>query len=172
MTNSLSISTFNVYNSTKNVTRIIQLFDFIKSDIVCIQETKFKNKYEAAYFEQIFNKKYDIKLSHCEKDDVCAGIGLMIKHSSVFKFKRKIFELNGRAIGSICEYGKKLILLIGIYFPADQPKRVTFIEKLFKTINDHFRFYDECIILGDFNYVEDFKDRSHTFKKQREIGID
>ena len=169
--NILSVGTYNVAGIRKNYTKINFLYEAFKSiDIIALQETHFRDDADASLFTQIFSTQFKLYISNCN-NETHAGIALGINFHSRLQAVRKIFEIDGRAIGVLFNIENKKIYIICVYVPASVQNRALFLENLFQNVSEHFCYYDECILLGDFNFTENpALDRSTNSNYEREVG--
>jgi len=169
--NILTVGTYNVAGIRKNYTKIHFLYEAFKSiDIFALQETHFRDDADASLFTQIFSAQFKLYISNCH-NETHAGIVLGINHHSRLQPARKIFEIDGRAIGVLFTIESKKFYVICVYVPASQQNRGFFFEELFQNVSEHFCYFDECILLGDFNFTENPSlDRSTNSIYEREIG--
>lgn len=170
MTSKLTLLTLNTGGLIGNSLKTNAVFEQVKhGDIVILQETHFTTVMQTKYFENVFEKTFVIIfLLGTEKYQ---GLAVLINrrlNCSVFKQEDII---RGRAIGVVCKIDGKVFLLQGIYAPSKKQIRPRFFEKLFTEIDKFCNSFDECIVMGDFNFVESKElDRSSN-TKFAETGI-
>jgi exonuclease III len=163
MAGTINVSTFNVNGLTKGHSKIMDLtLHFSKKDIIFLQETHFPDSPSSSYFNMIFGKDFSIFHSFAISKDSCAGITFLINRNSCIVFEKQLFNIPGRAFGFSCSIDKKKISIFGVYAPADKNFRSQFFDNLYETMTSKFEYYDECILLGDFNFVESPIDRTTT----------
>jgi len=133
------------------------------------QEMHFRNKPDAAFFTQTFSKQFKIYMS-LNLNETFGGVAICFNFKSVLLPLRKIFDIPGRALGILCSFAMKKILVITVYIPANNEQRPRFIDHLFEEISENSVYSDEIILLGDFNFVEDqYLDRSEEVR-YNEVG--
>jgi exonuclease III len=156
--NFISISTYNVQGLRKNILKTSKLFEYFKTVDVCsFQETHFLNNQDASFFTQTFSKQFKIYMSNNTNGETFAGICLCINVASILRVERKLFEIPGRALGVLCNVEDKKFICIALYVPSNATQRIPFFDKLYETYCENFRYFDEAILMGDFNFVEDQK---------------
>lgn len=167
----LKIGTINCAGITKtNYTRLYQLLEVVKDlDIVCMQETHFLKESDAFFFVNVFKKLFDIRLS--TGSEKRTGVVILLNRNMLISKQRKIFEIDGRAYTMILNYGEKKIMITNIYAPAQDCPRAAFFEKLYDNFTENFRYYDEAIVCGDFNFVENIVTDRNSGVKQADIGV-
>ena len=105
--NHLSIATFNAAGLTNDHFKITNCFELLKNyDLVCIQETHFTNNDNASFFMQIFERQFRILITHAN-DETHAGLCILVNLRSRLSIIRKLFEINGRAIGVLLKIDNK-----------------------------------------------------------------
>lgn len=153
--NQITTATFNAGGYKKHPQKLHETFENGKEyDILVLTETHFKVKEDAAELLRIFEEQFLVYLCG-SKDEGHAGLALLVNRRSRLLVKRKIFDYKGRAIAVMCELESKLIYVLAVYAPADRVARPIFFQELNELTGKNFRVYEEALLLGDLNFVED-----------------
>ena len=170
-----SIATLNC-RGIKTPEKVSAVYQAIKDlDVVCLQETHFKNAQDADLFERTIcpNFKYYNSFTNANS---FTGITFVFKRSSPSTSITQLFEIPGRAIGMTLAIGNFSLFLVGLYGPSNDQngEKERFYNDLLLKVNEcPWYNFDGCVILGDFNMVEEpLLDRSaNTITRDRQLGL-
>lgn len=150
----MKILSWNVkgLNSPQKRKKVFLFIEKNKTDVICLQESRIKNKDIRLIKNKKLGKEY-ISAIDKSKRGVIIYVKNHIESREVFK------DLNGHYLGVEITWKGKKCLLVGIYGP--QENKNDFYKKIQRKLAKYK--YENIIILGNFNGVIQPKlDRSST----------
>ena len=150
--NTWRICTLNTHdlNSPGKSDNVLQLFNYHQIDILCLTETKLKNR--SAKFSFPKSNQYHHIFTTNDQHPFGSGISILIKQEWA-KHIQKVYSINGRLIHLMLAFSGNIIIhILACYFPASLLSNNKQIKKkMLQKINSTLTLSDYCIILGDFN---------------------
>lgn len=148
----VTISTFNVGGLKKRPSKILDLFEKVKTFDICIfQETHFYSVSDLLFFNQIFEAKY--KIFHSLAKSHSSGICILFSNWITVDLSMQIFEIPGRCLAFKFPIHNEYFILCGVYTPAQKNGRDRFFTELLEKLRGVTDF-SNIILSGDFNFVE------------------
>jgi hypothetical protein len=143
-------------------------------EIVCLQETYFKDYRDSDLFDRVLGKIFKIFHSFIDPNNMSTGVTFLFKRDCPISQIVMQLEIQGRALGFSMAIGHFTLLVVGLYAPAVDGERAGFFTSLTDKISmtDWFGF-GSFVVLGDFNFVEKVRlDRSsNTRSIDRQVGL-
>ncbi len=139
MSATLSVSSFNV-NGLRAMDKLEKLLVTVKTDIVCLQETR--------WTDEIMNeikKRWNGLIYVNNRNNKSCGVAILIKTNCVSKITEIKTNNVGRIIMIDFEYAEKTFRLINVYAPNIETER----RGLFKWLQPFCK--QNTIMVGDFN---------------------
>ena len=124
------------------------IFNSIKhnNDIVILTETKFKSC-DLDIYRQEWSSQI---LASCTPEPRAqAGVALLFRKGLAYSIKREGKDKRGRVVWALVEINTKLILVIGVYAPAQGDDPCFFSESVFPVLDEVE--YDHVVLGGDWN---------------------
>ena len=124
------------------------IFNSIKhnNDIVILTETKFKNCDLDIYRQEC---NCEVLASCTPEPRAQAGVALLFRKGLAYSIKREGKDKRGRVVWALVEINTKLILVIGVYAPAQGDDPCFFSESVFPVLDEVE--YDHVVLGGDWN---------------------
>ena len=124
-------------------------------EIVCLQETHFKNDQQSECFDRVLGQSFFILHSFAEPTNQKTGISFLVNRNFACGTMKQDFEIQGRALGISLSLGGKSVWIVGIYAPSNATVRKEFYTTLYNAIYAS-KWYenDAHCVIGDFNVVE------------------
>ena len=124
------------------------IFNSIKhnNDIVILTETKFKSC-DLDIYRQEWN--CEVLASCTPEPRAQAGVALLFRKGLAYSIKREGKDKRGRVVWALVEINTKLILVIGVYAPAQGDDPCFFSESVFPVLDEVE--YDHVVLGGDWN---------------------
>ena len=124
------------------------IFNSIKhnNDIVILTETKFKSC-DLDIYRQEWN--CEVLASCTPEPRAQAGVALLFRKGLAYSIKREGKDKRGRVVWALVEINTKLILVIGVYAPAQGDDPGFFSESVFPVLDEVE--YDHVVLGGDWN---------------------
>ena len=174
MTDFFSIATLNCRGS-RDPGKVNIVNQAIKDfQIVCLQETHFRNPRESSHFDGVLGQNFRIYKTFTEPTNSFTGVNLLIRRDSPVTQIVHRFDIRGRAVAVTAVIGHLSFFVVGIYAPANERERPAFYTDLMAKIDEiDWYNYNSVIVLGDFNMVEDrILDRETQAQNvDRQIGL-
>jgi exonuclease III len=170
--NYVSVATLNC-QGIKNKHKISVFRQKVQDlEIICLQETHFRDDMDADEFDRTFGPIFKIYHSFTEANNSKTGVSILISRRCPVSDIRQVFEIRGRAIGITLSVGGFSLFLVGLYANSNPVYRGDFFINLLNVITEK-PWYDSSsvIVCGDFNFVEDYiLDRSNA-TRDRQAGL-
>jgi exonuclease III len=142
-------------------------------EIVCLQETHFKNEQQSEYFDRVLGQTFFIEHSFTEPTNPKTGICFLVNRNFSCGKLQKKFEIQGRALGISLPLGEKSVLIVGVYAPSNATARRQYYQSLFNAINNNLWYeHDAHVLLGDFNVVENPELDRSTIRYDNQEGVE
>lgn len=123
-------------------------------ELILLQETHTHNK---DLFNQLKNSFSDYTIFKSDSvEESYASIITLISGTIDWDIN-KIWEIKGRALAVKLEKENRKILLLNVYCPAQMESRKGFIMELETKLEHQMTIFDSIVIMGDFNFVENFE---------------
>lgn len=124
-------------------------------EIICLQETHFKNDRDSDLFNRTLGQNFKIYNSYTQFGNTFTGVTFLIRRDCPITNIQKQLEIRGRALGLSLAIGNLTFFILGLYAPAQDIARRTFFTMLIETLGG-IEWYNSqnVVLLGDFNLVE------------------
>lgn len=120
--------------------------------VICLQETHSSSPSAVADLSQ---ELANFRLFHSQnKEEKYAAVSILINRSWTVEDVKLAWKIEGRAIAMQIKVQNRLFLLVNTYAPAKPAERVEFLEKLSEKLSNQQTIYDNIMIIGDFNFIE------------------
>lgn len=139
MSATFTVSSFNV-NGLRNMEKMDEMLNTIKTDIICLQETRWTNE----VMDNI-KKKWNGMIYTNNGSNKSCGVAILMKTERLSKIKEVEINNVGRIVIVDFECAGKEFRLINVYAPNVETER----RDLFKWIEPYC--IENSIIVGDFN---------------------
>lgn len=168
--NKKTFGTLNVGGLFNRNDKVIDLFEQLKNlDVICLQETHFLTVQDSNFFKNVFSTNFHVFSSN--SDERYAGIAIGFNRKSLFSKFKILVLIPGRAAAIVSNFDSKTFIFVNVYVPANRLARPVFFGKLLKEIETKINFFfDEIILMGDFNFVEQKSVDRMTKSTTREQG--
>ncbi len=133
------LKTQSIYNELKNF------------DIVCLQETHFKQEPDTVPFNNVFESTF--RVFHSVVNENFKGVTVMINRRQLGRNFQAYCEIPGRLLGVKFEFNAVSVLVIGVYAPAQPQHRPLFFNNAADIFGRGGINFDLRLCLGDFNCV-------------------
>ena len=82
---------------------------------VFLQETHFKNDYDAETFDRIFEAEFHIYHTYTVDDNSKTGVSILVNRKSPVTNMEQVFVHQGRSLGVTFAIGSLSLFLVGVY---------------------------------------------------------